>query len=87
MIAQFYQRFPKNAILNYWLTGYIFVDKEKQYEKTKVVIWMKQEPQAMECSGSLTPELEGAGHTAAHPKRAQPAPAAPQTKQGGAQYE
>lgn len=55
--------------------------------KTKVVTFMKQNSRSMECSGSLTPELEGAARSASHPVRAQPVKAAPQTKKGGAKYE
>jgi len=48
---------------------------------------MKQTRHAMACAGSLTPELEGADHTTAHPARRQPPKAAPKTEKGGAKHE
>lgn len=48
---------------------------------------MKQTRQAMTQSGSLTPELEGAQRTAAHPVRGQPVKPTLQTQKGGTQHE
>lgn len=48
---------------------------------------MKQNPQSMECAGSLTPELEGAARSVSHPSRARPVKAVPQQKKGSVKYE
>ena len=48
---------------------------------------MKQTRQTMAHSGSLTPELEGAQRTAAHPAREQPVKATLQNQKGGTQHE
>ena len=55
--------------------------------KPKVVIGMKQNIRSMECAGSLTPELEGAARTSAHPRRQQPARQTPPPKKGGTAHE
>lgn len=48
---------------------------------------MKQTRQTMVQSGSLTPELEGAQHSIAHPVREQPIKTTLQTQKGGTQHE
>ena len=42
---------------------------------------MKQTQQTMACTGSLTPELEGASRTAAHPKRQAAPPPLPKKEE------
>lgn len=53
----------------------------------KAVFELKQTQQRMECAGSLTPELEGAAHSAAHPKRQAPPARRPAPKKGGCVHE
>ena len=58
---------------------------KKNNSKTKVVSHMKQNVQSIDCSGSLTPELEGSSRTNPHPSRNQSLNTNPQPKKGDKQ--